>query len=146
MYGITKIQPMGLPIVSQFAVTFGAWLILSLVSVNLIGILTRFFLTNLEMDRIAREGGDLTKKIIKEEKRRPTFLALVLIVVFLAALSYYWNFGVVIVALIIMAARIPDLLWEIRHGKSKKAPPIYMLTSAADWASLPMLWYAIYKM
>ena len=65
---------------------------------------------------------------------------------FLGALCYFFGLGVSIVAAILMAARVPDLVWEIKHGKGnlEGQPPIYMVTGLLTWASLPALWYAIY--
>lgn len=136
---------------TQFAITFGAWLVLLYASINIIGFLVRGFFTNPEIEKIAVEGSDFTKKLAQEHQsaeKKTDMVTLVLLVAFLAALYYFWNIGVVAAALIIMAARIPDLVWEIKHGRSKikEMPPIYMLTLVITLASLPVLWYALYQM
>src|SRR3989344_778696 len=117
----------------QLAITFGAWLVLLYASINLIGLLVRGFFTNPEIDKMAVEGSDFIKKLANEHQsaeRKTNITALILLIAFFVALYYFWNIGVVIAALIIMAARIPDLVWEIRHGRAKikEMPAIYMLT------------------
>ena len=137
--------------ITQFAITFGAWLVLLWTSINLVGLFVRGFASNPEIDKMATEGQDFIKKLAKEHQsaeRKTNIVALVLIIVFLVALYYFWNIGVVIAALMIMVARIPDLLWEMRHGtaKVKNMPPIYMLTLLIMFAALPVLWYALYQL
>lgn len=107
--------------ITQFAITFGAWLILLWVSINLIGMLVRGLALTSEMKKILVKGSQALREVVAEfykpsEERRTNFVAIVLIAVFLGALYFFWNIGVVITATIIMVARIPDLLWEIRHG------------------------------
>ena len=136
---------------TQLAITFGAWLVLLYASINLIGLLVRGFFTNPEIDKMAVEGSDFIKKLANEHQsaeRKTNITALILLIAFFVALYYFWNIGVVIAALIIMAARIPDLVWEIRHGRAKikEMPAIYMLTLVITLASLPVLWYALYQM
>lgn len=110
----------------------------------------RGFFTDPEIDKMAVEGHEFTKKLAQERQsaeRKTNAVALILIIVFLGALYYFWNIGIVIASLMIMAARIPDLVWEIKHGRAKikEMPKIYMLTLVITFASLPMLWYALYQ-
>jgi hypothetical protein len=44
-------------------------------------------------------------------------IALILIIGFIYSLLHFWNIGVALSAIIIMAGRLPDLIWEIKHGK-----------------------------
>ena len=134
----------------QLAITFGAWLVLLFASINIIGFLVRGFFTNPEIDKMAVEGSDFIKKLANEHQdaeRKMNITAVIVLVAFFAALYYFWNIGVVIVAAMIMFARIPDLVWEIKHGRAKikEMPSIYMLTLLIDLASLPVLWYAIHQ-
>lgn len=137
--------------ISQVIITFFGWLALVLVSINLVGMLVRGLVSNPEIDRMATEGHDFVKKLAKEHQeaeKKVNFVALILIIVYLAALFYFWNIGVVIAALMIMLARIPDLLWEMKHGRAKikDMPAIYMLTFLIMLAALPVLWYALYQL
>jgi hypothetical protein len=139
---------------TQLAITLGAWLILLIVSANLVGFLVRGFFTNPEMDRLAVEGDDIIKGEVQEyygTQRKMNVFALILITVFILGLYYFWNIGVVIAALIIMASRVPDLVWEIKYGrklrmKDMARPPFHLLSTALSWISLPVLWYALYRM
>lgn len=135
----------------QLIITFFGWLALVLIGVNLIGMLVRGLVSNPEIDKLASEGADFTKKLAKEHhntERKINIIALVLIIVYLIALFYFWNIGVVITATMIMAARIPDLLWEMKHGKQniKHMPARYLLTLIIMLAAFPVLWYSLYQL
>jgi hypothetical protein len=138
----------------ELAVTLGAWLILLVVSTNLIGLLVRGFFTNQEMDTLAAEGHDFIKGHVEEyysAQRKMNVFALVLIMAFVIALYYFWNIGVVVAALIMIASRIPDLIWELKHGRKLRMrdmsrPSLHVLSMILSWASLPVLWYALYRM
>lgn len=107
--------------ITQIAITFGVWLILLWVSINLIGMLVRGLVLASEMKKILAKGGQVFGKIATEfykpsEEKRANLVVLVFITMFLGVLYYFWNIGVVITTTLIMVARIPDLLWEVRHG------------------------------
>ena len=139
---------------TQFVITLGAWIILTVASANLAGFLVRGFFTNPEMDRLAVDGDDFVKKLAQDYQggqKKMSVVALILISAFLFALYYFWNSGVVVAALIIMAARVPDLVWEIKHGiklrmRDMNRPAFHVLSTVLSWASLPVLWYALYRM
>lgn len=107
--------------ITQLAITLGAWLILILIGTNLIGMLVRGLALTAEMKKIFAKGSSAFRKVVAEfykpsEEKRTNIIALVLIIIFLGVLYYFWNIGVVVAAVLIMAARIPDLLWEMKHG------------------------------
>src|SRR3989344_1413422 len=107
--------------ITQFAITFGAWLVLLWASINLMGMLVRELTLISEMKKVLAKGSPTFRKVAAEfykpsEEKRTNVIAFILIIVFLGVLYYLWNIGVVIAAVLIMAARIPDLLWEIKHG------------------------------
>jgi hypothetical protein len=139
---------------AQFAITFGAWLVLLFVCTNLVGFLVRGLVTDPEMAQLQAEGHDFMKSIMREHRKadhKANIVALILILAFLVALYQFWNAGVVVAALIIMAARIPDLIWEIKHGRKLRLREmtqvaLWMLTAVLSWVSLPVLWYALYRM
>ena len=121
------------------------------VSVNLIGMLVRGLVLVADVEKQLSERDDNFKKVAGEFynpklERKVNITAAVLILIYLGALFYFWNIGVVIVAVMLMAARIPDLLWEIKYGrhKIKDMPAIYILTLLIMFAALPVLWYALY--
>jgi len=175
-----------------------------LISTNFIGMLIRGLMLTSGVRKLIVKGGDAFQKVVTEfyepnEERRVNIIASVLIVIYLVALFYFWNIGVVIVAILLMVTRIPDLLWEMKHGgvseygllkrkdladaviataekrginvkdeieasilgefvvimtregkvnrKSfRKMSVVYMLTIVVMCATLPILWYALYKL
>jgi len=107
--------------VSQLAITFVAWLVLILIGTNLIGMLVRGLVLTSEVSKLLAKGSPAFKKVAAEfykssEEKRTNIIALVLIVAFLGVLFYFWNIGVVIAAALVMIARVPDLLWEMKYG------------------------------
>ncbi|OGH23453.1 MAG: hypothetical protein A2629_00200 [Candidatus Levybacteria bacterium RIFCSPHIGHO2_01_FULL_41_15] len=122
-------------------------------SVNLLGLLVRGLFTNPELDKLEKETEhDFLKKEIAKSKKADkaiNIIALVLIIAFSYALFHFWNIGVLAVALIIMAGRLPDLLWEIKHGRKvdpdlMKKNALYYITSFLPWVGLPLLYFSLY--
>lgn len=135
----------------QAAVTLAAWFILMLVCTNLIGFLVRGFFTTLEMETIIA-GDEFLAGEHRRDQRGLNIIASALIIVFVVALYYFWNVALVAAALMLMGARIPDLIWEIKRGRKldgfeiKLQPRAYQLTNVVSWASIPVIWYALYRM
>lgn len=105
----------------QLVVTFGAWLVLIFVGTNLIGMLVRGLALTSEVRKLLAKGSSAFRKVANEfykplEERRTNIFAVVLLVAYLGVLFYFSNIGVVIVATLVMAARVPNLLWEMKHG------------------------------
>ena len=139
-------------ILTQVVVTLVVWFILMLACTNLIGLLVRGFFINPEMENLVAGWHEVVQQEYQSNNRKGNMIALVLIIIFLSALYYFWNLGLVIAALMLMGARIPDLIWEIRHGVEDKRltailqPWPYKLLGAIGWASVPVIWYALYRM
>jgi len=134
-------------------ITIVFFLILMYASVNLLGLLVRGLFTNPELDKLEKETEhDFLKKEIAKSKKADkaiNIIALVLIIAFSYALFHFWNIGVLAVALIIMAGRLPDLLWEIKHGRKvdpdlMKKNALYYITSFLPWVGLPLLYFSLY--
>ncbi len=129
-----------------------AYLVLMYVSVNLLGLLVRGLFTNPELDKLKSEGHEFIKKEIEKSQRADKWInvfALILIIGYFYALFHFWNIGVVAVAIIIMVGRLPDLVWEIKHGKKvdpnlMKHNAMYYITSFLPWIGLPLLYYFLY--
>jgi hypothetical protein len=137
-------------ILTQAAITVVAWLILMFISTNLTGLLVKGFFPNPQMEKIVAGDEFLTNEY-QRDQRWVNIVAVVLIILLLAALYYFWNIGLVIAALMLMAARVPDLIWEIKNGRAlqmgdMKRPRFYVLSTLLPWVSLPVLWYALYRM
>jgi len=126
-------------------------------SVNLLGLLVRGFFTNPELDKIEAETKhDFIKQEIEKSKRADKWLNLIAflgIIGYIYATFHFWNIGVTCIALILMFARLPDLLWEIKTGQqlnrvasalSMPKNTLYYITSFLTFAALPALYYILY--
>lgn len=121
-------------------------------SVNLLGFLVRGLFSNLELDRLSKEGSEFIKKEVEKSQRADkliNIIALVLIVAYLYSLFHFWNIGVLITGLIIMVGRLPDLIWDIKHGKKTdpklmKKNALFYISAFLSWLGLPILYYSLY--
>ena len=101
------------------------YFILMYLSVNLLGLFVRGLFPQQELNRIKKEAPEFVtvagsdKEYIHQQKRT-TIIALILNIAFFYLLFRFWNIGVVIAVIIIMAGRLPDLLWDIEHGKKNR--------------------------
>lgn len=127
------------------------YFVLMYLSVNLLGFFVRGLFANPELDKLESEGSDFVKGEIKKSKRADKWiniLGLILIIVYAYLLFYFWNIGVMAAAVILMATRLPDLLWEIKHGRKidKSAPKnaLSYITTILGWCMLPALYYFVY--
>lgn len=130
------------------------YFVLMYVSINLLGFLVRGLFSNPELDKLESEGSDFIKDEIKKSKNADKFvniIALILIILFFYLLLHFWNIGLALVALLFMAVRLPDLLWEIRHGKkmtravaNSLSRNILYYTVFLDFLAFPVLFYFLY--
>ena len=131
------------------------YFVLLYLSVNLFGLFVRGLFSNSELDRLEKEGSDFVKaEVIKHKKadKKVTIFALLLLVAFFYALLHFWNVWVVVAAIMIIAGRFPDLLWEIKNGKrltyqeTKNLPHdiLYFITAFLPWVAFPVLYYSLY--
>lgn len=136
----------------QILITVVAFLVLMYLSVNLLGYFVRGIFSP-DYDKLKQEQAhEFMKNEVEKIQRADkwiTIVALVLIVAFLYALFHFWNVGVMTVAIIIMAGRLPDLLWEIKHGKRTnpdlmKKNVLYYISAFLPWLGLPILYYSLY--
>lgn len=133
-------------------VTVIFYLILMYLSVNLLGLLVRGLFSNPELDRLKKESHEFIKHEIEKSQSADKWInviSLILIIAYLYSLSHFWNIGVMMVAIIIMAGRLPDLLWEIKHGRktdpeSMKHNALYYISAFLPWLGLPVLYYSLY--
>ena len=135
-------------------ITIALFLILMWTSVNLLGLLVRGLFTNPELEKL--KENQKTHEFIKNEIAKSqradkwvNIIALILIIGYLYTLFHFWNIGVVLVAIMIMSSRLPDLLWEIKHGKrivvkSMPKDALYYITTLLIWGALPILYYSLY--
>jgi hypothetical protein len=134
----------------QLAITVVSWLAIMFVSTNLIGIWVGGITPNAKLQDIA--GSDqILRNEIKKSQRMQFVIATVLLLSFLTILFYFWNLGLVIAALMLMASRIPDVIWEMKSSRSleiedMKKPKLWLLTTLLSWASIPVVWYSIARL
>jgi len=121
-------------------------------SVNLLGLFVRGLFSNPELDKLKQEGHEFIKHEIEKSQRADRWInivALILIFAYFYALFHFWNIGVVAAAVIIMVGRLPDLIWEIKHGK-KTDPKLmeknamYYISAFFPWLALPVLYFSLY--
>ena len=135
-------------------ITAGFFLVLLYLSVNLLGLFVRGLFPQQELNRIKKEAPQFVtvagsdKEYIHQQKRT-TIIALILNIAFFYLLFRIWNMGVVIAVIIIMAGRLPDLIWDIKHGKKTdpklmKKNALYYISAFLPWLGLPILYYSLY--
>jgi len=121
-------------------------MLLLLVGTNLIGFITRSLLQTSpkNAENFLFDGG-----ISRPTTIIFTFLiGLFAFLLYLYALYYFWNIGVVIAATMVMLARLPDLFFEIKTGqkitfKAMPKRPIDIVCAIIFWAALPVVWYSL---
>ena len=123
-----------------------------LLSTNLLGLFVRGLFSNPELDKLKQEGHEFIKHEIEKSQRADKWIniiAFILIFVFFYALFHFWNIGVVVAAVIIMIGRLPDLIWEIKHGrktdpKLMEKNALYYISAFLPWVALPVLYFSLY--
>jgi len=133
-------------------ISVGSYFVLMYLSVNLLGLFVRGLFSNPELDKLKQEGHEFIKHEIEKSQRADRWInivALILIFAYFYALFHFWNIGVVAAAVIIMVGRLPDLIWEIKHGK-KTDPKLmeknamYYISAFFPWLALPVLYFSLY--
>jgi hypothetical protein len=121
-----------------------AYVVLMFFGVNLVGGIVRGFVT-----AKAINNDSTAKQVYGKAGDGVSFVFIFLLVAYLFALYYYFNIWVLIGAIVLIAGRIPDLIWEIRTGqktnlKNMRKSSLSVFLTILDWAVLPLLWYAFY--
>jgi hypothetical protein len=129
-----------------------AWVVLMFLATNLIGFVVRGFFP----PKLPAEGPtDRVTALLQSEARRlnaanlvMTLLGLAALVALLYGLAYYWNVYLSLAAGLLMVARLPDLLWEIKIGQpvTKENAPrgvIYYAATSLIWLAIPLIWYSL---
>lgn len=128
------------------------YIILMILSVNLLGFLVRGLFVDPEINNLKETSNKFIKSEIKKSQQADktiNIIALMLIFVYFYLLFYFWNIGIVFAGVIIMIGRLPDLIWEIKHGR--KARPelmnknvLYYISAFLPWLALPILYFSLY--
>ena len=128
------------------------WVILMLIGTNLTGLVVR----GVVPPPAAREAKNRIANPLVQELMARYRRANVGVTIFFAALGLaylyallrLWNIGVVAAAVMLILARLPDLLWKIHTGHkvtTQLAPkgPGGILATLLSWGALPVLWLAL---
>jgi hypothetical protein len=121
-------------------------------STNLLGFFVRGFFPPLEIQKLGNNTSEVLQQEIKKFRstnKIVNIVAFLLIIGYFYLLSHFWNIGITIVAGLIMIARLPDLLWEIKTGKkitihSAPKSKLGLISSILLWGALPLLYYFLY--
>lgn len=125
----------------------GGWIILTLIGANLLGLSVRGLFGYIQK----YDESSVAGKIISEHNRTSSYISLfftVITIAYIFALYHFWNIGIALAAVILMASRLPDLIEEIKTGKkftlgAKTKTPKDFLISALQWGALPLIWYSL---
>jgi hypothetical protein len=128
------------------------WLLLMIVGMNFLGLVVRGLIRTPEaQDLDARITDPAVRAFMTQHKSSNagfTLFCAVMGMLYLYALSRFWNIGVAAAAVMAMLARLPDLVWEIRTGRKitpesgpKGIPGL--LGHLFMWGALPVLWFAL---
>jgi len=126
--------------------TIVAYLVFMIVGTNLLGMVMRGLIQSYRKNDV----GDLTliEDITSSKSIITTVFFLLVSSLYFIALYHYWNIGIVTAAAIVMLARLPDLLLEMKTGekltsKNMTKRPIDVFLTILSWAALPLIWYSV---
>lgn len=130
------------------------WAVLVLLGTNLVGLVVRGFVWSApEIDMPSARVRDL----VAGESRRMsaanftmTLFGILATGAYLFALDRFFGFGLLTAGVIVMASRMPDLLWEVRTGgrvTRQNAPQgiLHVVATLLLWSALPLTWYSLYR-
>lgn len=77
-----------------------------------------------------------------------SIIFLIVAMAYLYALYFFWNIGLFAAGLILIAVRVPDLLYEMKTGeksnmKNMRKRPIDIIFSILGWLVLILVWYSL---
>lgn len=130
------------------------WGIIAFIGTNLLGLIVRSLVW---APPAIEASSDRVRELLTKESKRltaanfgMTVFGLLLAAGYLFALYHFWNIWMAIAAALIMATRIPDLLWEIRNG-TRVSPhncprgALYIFSTLLLGGALPLVWYSLCK-
>lgn len=149
-------------IIQKILFSIVLWIVLMFLSTNLLGFFVRGVFFGASLKKLKSEDEDFIKIIEKEYKKMYrvnefiNVMEFLIILGYLYATYYFGNIGVTLVAILLMIARLPDLLWEIKTGE-RTATKLTMqrlrltrmsildhLSNFLSWVSLPLLYFSLY--
>ena len=128
------------------------YFLLILLTTNLTGMVVRGLFRDAEIEemRCSEETSDFIRKQINNMNRWNnigTIAFAIILFSFLYLLYRYIGVWSLISALLLITARIPGLLWEIKYKKRTRPQGIInVLAGLMAWLALPALWWALYNL
>jgi hypothetical protein len=131
-----------------------AWAVLVLVGMNLTGLIVRGLVW---APPDAEAPNEPVAEILRDESRRlrvakwvMTILSVLATAAYLVALFHFWNVWLAVAAFVLMATRLPDLVWELRTGarmtrQTVPHGPVYYTATGIMFGTLPLVWYSLCK-
>ena len=138
----------------RMLISIVSYFILMYLSVNLLGLFVRGLFPDPKLDELKKDTKfEFLKHEIEHSQRANVWTnitALILNIIYFYLLIHFWNIGVVIAVLIIMAGRLPDLLWDIEHGKKTdpklmKHNALFYISAILPWLAFPVLYFSLYR-
>jgi len=130
--------------------TIVGYFILLFLTANLLGMVVRGMFGKTSNAEIENYHPLIQKEAIKLNRTNffITIFFSLLMVLFYYLLFHFGNIGVVLVAAMLMIARLPDLLYEIRTGikvtsKTGSQGMLKYIILIIDWSALVVLWFAL---
>ena len=128
------------------------YFVLMYITTNLIGMVVRGFFRDANLEKMKTDNN--VSIFIKKHNRADDVTTIVFVIIsilFFYLLYRYLNIWAVFAALLLTVGRIPDLLWEIKHGQkttmeNMRRGPIDIATSIMDWLALPVIWWSLYTL
>jgi len=133
-----------------------AWVILMLVGTNIIGFLVRG-LVHQSVPHEDEFETEFVRGLVRRVRRWDTVATAgwaVLCLGYLYLLFRWWNLTVALAGLVLMLARLPELLFELRTGLSYSAEArrisamnmsrgARVFCDILAWSALPLLWWGV---
>lgn len=138
--------------ISHILISVAFFIVLMILSVNLLGFLVRGLFVDPEINNLKETSNKFIKSEIEKSQhanKTINVLALILIFVYFYLLFHFWNIGIVFAGIIIMVGRLPDLIWEIKHGRKVRPElmnknALYYISAFLPWLAIPILYFSLY--
>lgn len=132
-------------VIMEILTTIGVWFLLMFLGTNVIGFALPAILSSVIQTDF---GHEVVNQSAKTASTQAKVFGIAIILAYLAIVSY-WGFALVGAAVLLLIARIPDLMWEIKHGRQiqlrdMSRSPTEVIATLCSWVALPTVWLALY--
>jgi hypothetical protein len=134
-------------VIAIFGGLIFVYICINLIGMVIRGVYTDFNLTNVKNDKTLHEyvRGEAQKAIKLNHFSSLVFIVLTILFYFL--LFKFFGLLALIAGALVMVGRLPDLLWEIKHGRNVKQENKgfnYYFTALSIPVALVLLWIVAY--